>query len=493
MNARPMHAVTRVGVASLLLALAAPARPAGTALEPQLRGSVLLQPCPIPETSDEMLCGSFEVLEDRAAPFGRTIALNLAVLPALAPSPAPDPIFYLVGGPGGAATRRATSLRASWMRSEREVVLVDQRGTGHSNPLPCDGPGSPSDPQGYLAPPFSNLESYRQCRDELESVADLTQYHSLAAMDDLDELRAAMGYERVNLVAGSWGTRFALIYLRRHGERARSVVLNAVAPPALIYGLYHADGAQSSLELLFEQCGGDVACSAAFPALAEEFQLVLERLRARPATVVIQHPDSGVPLTVELGGAAFAEVVRYTLNSVGGTRSLPLLVHSAAAGDYAPLAQLAFDTNYFYANALATGMLLSVVCPGDVARIDPEDIALLTEGTFMGDRRVRDTMAVCAIWPQVELPVSHGEPVESDVPALLWSGTLDPSNPPKWGEQAAAHLSRSRHLVVPGAHVVGGECVERISAEFVGRGSVDSLDTSCTSEIQLPPFRLPPM
>jgi pimeloyl-ACP methyl ester carboxylesterase len=310
-------------------------------------------------------------------------------------------------------------------------------------------------------------------------------------MDDLDEVRAAMGYEQINLYGGSWGTRFALIYLRRHGEHVRTAILNAVAPTALIYGLQHAAGAQSSLDLLITECNLDNRCSTSFPDLESEFRIVLERLGRAPATVIIEHPDTGVSVSVSFERAAFAEVIRYLLNSVDSSRYLPHLIHQAYLGSYEPLAQSAVEKNHFYRNALKTGMLLSVVCPGDVARINPGDIARLTNDTFMGDRRVRDTMAVCEIWPQPRLPATHGDPVQSDVPVLLWSGTMDPSNPPMWGEEAARHLTNGLHLVVPGCHVISGACFEEIGTEFLAEASVDSLDTSCVSGIRLPPFYRP--
>ncbi len=178
-----------------------------------------------------MLCGSFDVYENRRTGRGRKISLHLAVLPALTESPRPDPVFWIAGGPGGAATAAAPRFASHWMRERRDVVLVDQRGTGGSNPLQCALPGSSDDVQGYLTGSFSDVALLRRCKRELREIANLRMYTTDNTVDDLDEVRAAMGYEQINLLAGSWGTRTALVYLRRHGGSVRRAIFNGAVPP----------------------------------------------------------------------------------------------------------------------------------------------------------------------------------------------------------------------------------------------------------------------
>jgi pimeloyl-ACP methyl ester carboxylesterase len=439
-----------------------------------------------------MQCGRYEVWEDREAGSGRTVALNIAVLPARSANPLPDPVFFLVGGPGGAATRRAKLLWDSWMRQDREVVLVDLRGTGESNALMCDLAGGPDDIQGYLANGFEDLEGLRRCRDGLAKSAEPDLYTLPIAMDDLDEVRVALGYERINVVAGSWGTRAALLYLRRHGESVRTMVLNGIAPVNALYGLTIAEDAQRSLDLVLEECAGDPVCNGAFPRVADEIEIVLGRLADTPATVEVRDPHSGESVPVVFSRQAFAEELRYFLSSLIGTRYVPWVIHEAHAGRFEALAQDLVDTNWFFADRLAIGELLTVTCAEDVSRIDPADVPAHTRNTFMGETRLRQILAACEVWNAEPVPESYGEPVVSTVPVLLWSGTLDPRNPPRWGEEASRHLEQSLHLVVPGAHIVSGDCVDRVSEAFLGQGSVKGLDTRCTHEIELPPFVLSP-
>jgi pimeloyl-ACP methyl ester carboxylesterase len=462
-----------------------------------------------------MLCGAFEVFEDRARGEGRRISLNVAVLPALSTRPKPDPVFWLDGGPGVAATTAAEWLAETPMRRERDIVMVDQRGTGDSNPLRCLLARSSEDLQGYLDPYFHDLDLYSECLQDLLLRADPRHYTTLDFVDDLNEIRAAMGFDQINLFAGSWGTRAALVYLRQHGDTVRSAILRAVAPIEFINPLYHAQSAQSAIDALFAECEHDSACHGAFPDLRHEFRVVLDRLEERPARVVISHPETGAPVTVALSRGSFAEAVRTLMYSVSGTRWTPYLIHLAAAGNFTPLAEWLLDHNRELEGYLAWGLLLSVTCAEDVPRIDSSAIPRLTQGTYPGDDRVRSQMAACRGWPVADVAPSYGEPVESDVPVLLWSGTLDPVVPPKWGDHAASHLHNSLHIVVPGAHTHPGPCFDSISRRFLrspslvfqadvgaeveldpdaGRPPVERRTISwlqCSERIRLPAFEIP--
>ncbi|MCP4654014.1 MAG: alpha/beta fold hydrolase [bacterium] len=464
---------------------------AAAALAPRQRGSIELRPCPIPGSDEEMLCGSLQVFEDRRAMSGRMITLNIVVIPSLSPQPRPEPIFYLTGGPGAAATEDADWLQSSWMRTDWDIVLVDQRGTGRSRPLDCKLPGRSDDLQGYLELAFERRELFRRCKRRLREVANLRLYATATAMDDVDEVRRAMGYGKINVSGGSYGSRAALIYLRRHSQHVRTAVLSAVSPVALLNPLYHAQSAQRAIDLIFEECARDAGCAAAFPAVEQELETVLERLETAPAEVIVEHPDTAEPVTVELARDAFAEGVRLLTYSTPGTRWMPYLVHLAHEGEYAPIAEVAIRRNRSLREFLSMGMLLSVICSDDAPRIDPADIPRLTEGTYLGDVRMRQELALCEFWPSLRLPASYGEPVESDVPVLLLSGNLDPVAPPSWAEEAVRYLSNGYHLVLPGAHGVGGPCTDAISLRFVRRGTMEGVAIDCAADVRLPPFELP--
>ncbi len=477
---------------ALVLGALSAIAPRVAALDPQSRGSVRLAPCPIPGTEEEMLCGSYQVLEDRRQPSGRMISLHIAVLPSRSATPRPDPIFWLHGGPGAAATHMADRFRSSWMREDRDLVLVDQRGTGRSRPLQCKLPGSAENLQGYLEGHFDRIPLYRRCKQRLRELANLRMYTTPIAMDDLDEVRRAMGYRKINVIGASFGSRAALIYLRRHGEHLRTLVLDAVHPPAQINPLYHAESAQGALDLLFEECAREAACAAAFPEMAQEFDTVLRRLEEAPAEVIVSHPDTGEPVTVVLTRFAFAEAVRRLMYGVSGIRWVPYLIHMAYDGTLWPITEFAIDDSRIIRDDLSWGMLLSVICAEDVPRIDPEEIPPLTDGTFYGDHRVRTEMAVCEIWPQASVPGSYAEAIESEVPTLLLSGILDPVTPPRWADEVARHLPNSVHVVFSGTHGKSVPCIDAITQRFVARGSVSGLNTRCADRIRLPPFELPP-
>jgi pimeloyl-ACP methyl ester carboxylesterase len=431
-----------------------------------------------------VLGGTLEVAEDPTKPDGRRIALDVVVLAARTEHPLPDPVFFLAGGPGQAATSLASQLGASWMRAQRDIVLVDQRGTGGSNPLRVELTGGPDDLQGYLDLPWRE-DVFRAALARLQERADLTKYTTPIAMDDVDAVRAALGYETIDLVGGSYGTRAALVYMRRHRERVRCAVLDGVAPIAFENPLYHARGAQEAFEALRQECLADPACRAAFGDLADDLQKVLARLAGQPAEVAIDGA------TLKLTRDGFAESLRHMLYSEPLNRQAPMLLHAAAAGDLRPFARLAIENNRNSHAALAYGLLMSVTNAEDLPRITEAEIERECAGTFLGDARVRGQLAIGAFWPRGEVPDAD-EPVSVGVPVLLLSGTHDPVTPPRWGAEAASHLPNSLHVVVAGCHGVSSKPqVARFVAQFLERASVEGLDASALAKVRMARIRLP--
>jgi pimeloyl-ACP methyl ester carboxylesterase len=309
-------------------------------------------------------------------------------------------------------------------------------------------------------------------------------------MDDLNDVRKALGYEKINLMGTSGGTRSILVYMRRHPETVRSAILIGIAPLAFRNPLYHAGGAQYAIDLLFKECSEDTACNDAYPNLEEEFWTVLERLEEGPAQVEIIHPLTEEMVDVRLSLHAFTEAIRSITYSVRGSRQVPFFINQAFLGNFRPITEAAVSRERGSRLGISLGLLLCVTCAEDVARIRPEDIPIETKGSYRGDVRVHSQMAVCDIWPQSELPDNYGDPVRVDVPVLLFSGTMDPVTPPRWGDEAARHLPNSLHVVVPGAHGVYGSCTTSIMQEFLAKGSVGGIDITCVQSMTLPPFRI---
>ncbi len=462
----------------------------GNTVQPAATPAEILEPCELPGVDGPVLCGTYEVWEDRDAEAGRRIGLNIVVLPARDPRPESGAFIYLHGGPGAAATTTAAGYATSWQREHHDILLVDQRGTGESNPLGCDLSRPGDTAQAYLEAPFGRLAEFEACRDTLSESADLTLYTTPIAMDDLNEVREALGYELVNVAGSSYGSRATLVYLRRHPDTVRTAVINGVAPIAFTNPLFHSSEAQKALDRTFAECAATAECADAFPDLRQKFDELLARLELEPAPVIVADPDTGEPVEIALTRSGFAESLRLFTYYMPRARRVPLLIHSAWEGDYVPFAEAGIDSARGIRQILKIGMLLSVTCAEDVARIDPDTIAETTSGTYLGDERVRTQMEVCSIWPKGRIPANYGEPVRADVPVLVLSGTHDPVTGSNWGAEAASHLPDSLHLIVAGAHGVGGPCVESITRAFVASGTLEGLDTSCVADVTLPPFVL---
>ena len=434
--------------------------------------------------------GWFTVPENRDTGEGRELRLGLVVLPARAEEPAPDPVFLLHGGPGAPATAFFRAQLRGWLRERRDVVLVDQRGSGSSNALRVRLSGSDDDLQGYFASYFEP-EAYRAALPELQERADLSQYTTPHAVDDFDELRAALGYEQVNLRGGSYGTRSALVWMRRHPSSIRTATLQGVQPIAYLNPLPHARGAQESLDLIFAEVRADERASAAFPELEAKFAATLERLEREPAQVRVRHPRTGAPTPIELTRNAFAEAVRLQLYTLQRNRRLPALLERAHAGDYRELAEAFLAQSRAVRSTIAWGLLIAVTESEDLARLDRSLIAEACANTFLGTTRIDEQLAVADFWPSGRVHADFGEPVRAEVPTLLWSGTHDPSTTPAWGAEAARHLPRSLHVVIPSGHGVFGPEVEAVDRAFLEAGSVDGLDLEPLSALELPPFWIP--
>ncbi|MEA2561095.1 MAG: hypothetical protein QOH06_2599 [Acidobacteriota bacterium] len=435
-----------------------------------------LKPCRLPDFDREARCGTHEVFENRAAATGRKIPLRVVVIPASGTPAAPDPVVYFEGGPGGSAVESGPGLTEEFAAAlrNRDLVLIDVRGTGASGALRC-----PKTEEMALES-FMDPAMVRRCRETLARDHDLSQYTTEAIVDDVDEVRAALGYSKVNLLGASYGTRAVLVYLRRHPESVRTVHLHSVLPMDARVPMYLAPHTQAAFEKMAAACAAEPACHSAFPDPKADLETVLKRLEAKPAPRLTRN------------GAA--QTVRYLLYRPAGARSLPLLLRSAASGNLEPLAQIAWDIAGAMLASSPAGLYLSVTCAEDVAFVDPAEAARLAGGTFMGDLRVRQQAAACAEWPAAKIPPSFLEPVRSRAPVLIYSGENDPTTPREWAERVARTLPASRILTVPGgAHVFynlpGVECLDRVYSDFLIRGTTEGLDLeTCRKSIRPLPF-----
>jgi pimeloyl-ACP methyl ester carboxylesterase len=442
----------------------------------------------------ETLCGTYEVLENRATRTGRKIPLRVVVLPATGPQRLPDPFVYFAGGPGDASIPGGVFMARQLpaLRQTRDVLLVDYRGTGESGALTCPELGGAGGVQGVLDD-FLPLDKIRACRDRLKQEVDLSWYTTDAAVDDIEEVRTALGYGPLNLLGVSYGTRAAQAYLRRHPGSVRTVVLEGVVAPDERLPLGLARASQEALDGLFAECEGDPACRGAFPRLRQEVDAVLRRATAEPVRVELT--ETGQPFEIRLGRGGVVQTLRYRLYSPDEAALLPLEVHLAAQGDWKPLAHAARIYGDRLASSMAQGFFLSVTCAEDLAFIREEEAAAAVAGTFVGDFRVRAQKAACEGWPTRDLGADHRSLLVSDVPALLISGERDPATPAADARRVARSLKRARHLVIAdGGHGIDGmrgeDCYAGLVTAFIEAGTTEGLDTSCIARLRRPEFAL---
>lgn len=448
-----------------------------------------LKPCRAAGVDEELFCGKLTVFENRETRTGRTIDLNIVVLPAFDQNTNAEPLFDLAGGPGASSAERADFYAGPGKeyRRRHDVVCVDQRGTGKSNRLAIPREKTP---QYYLSEMFP-IDYVRELRRQLEQRADLTKYTTSIAMDDLDDVRAWLGYNRINLFGGSYGTQAALVYMRQHPDHVRSAILLAVAPIDLKMPLHHSESAARAMDLLLGECEQDAKCHAAFPQIRDDWNNVLAQLEKQPARVEYSPPGKSAPTTVEIQRGVFGEKIRSFMYDRDKAARIPMIVHHAAAGDFAPFLQQAIAPSI--PDFVADGMYLSVTCAEDVPFINPKEAAKVTADNPFGDYRVFQQTRACGMWPRGEIPTDFLEPVSSNAPVLIFSGNMDPVTPPKYGEEVARYLPNSRHVIIPEAgHGVDGltdpGCIDRIAIEFLDKGDAKNLDVSCVERMAPPPF-----
>jgi pimeloyl-ACP methyl ester carboxylesterase len=404
--------------------------------------------------------------------------------------PLGDPLFVLTGGPGQAASDFYLSVAPALarVRRDRDIVVVDQRGTGRSNRLDCK---FPEDGELAASDPDQLPQITRACLAELSG--DPRYYTTSVAVRDLDEVRAALGYQVLNLYGVSYGTRVAQHYMRRYPQRVRTAILDGVVPPQLALGPEVALDAQAAIDNAFARCESNHACRSAFPNIAATFASLRARLQAHPLKLDIADPLSAEPTQAQLGIYELGAAVRMLSYSDETLSILPLLIHEAQAGQPQALAAQYLMVKRSLEAQIAYGMHLAVVCSEDAPRWDdspvsPEALAK----TFIGESFMQAMRAICELWPRGPVDEDFNQPLNSTIPTLVLSGGNDPVTPARYGEQILPGLSRSKHLVLDGqGHgqlTIG--CMPRVIAQFIVAGEASSLDDACLRNVAAAPFLL---
>ncbi|MFN2334556.1 MAG: alpha/beta fold hydrolase [Wenzhouxiangellaceae bacterium] len=435
------------------------------------------------------LCGTLSVPENRDRPDGRQLDLAWAVVEARTGKPAPDPVFFLAGGPGQSARDIAPIMQNALrdINRERDLIFLDQRGTGGSNALECT-----FDDEALLTESdLSQInELLRQCYQDLASVADVRHYTTRDAAADLETLRQHLGLERINLIGGSYGTRMAQVYLRHFPDAVRSMILDGVVPTRLKLGSEHAEKLDQALSRLFQACDAAPVCAARYPDLDQAFSQLKSDYAAAAQTIQVTHPRTGVAETIEFSDAVLASGLRLLAYSPATQMMIPYLIHEAAiTGNPERLAAQALMTNEQMSDAIALGLNFAVGCSEDWPYWPRDRDA---GGTLLGNSFTELYSRVCDWWPVNPVGPDFHQPFESMVPTLLLSGELDPVTPPEYGEQALEQFPNSQHLVATGrGHIVlTNPCIQTIATQFIARASADGLETGCMDAIGPEPFFL---
>ena len=470
----------------MLVFMALPARVFGLPDTNQIEFSNCSLALPGTNLTASARCGTYEVAEDPADPSGKKISLKVAIAPATGKSTEPDPVFFFAGGPGQAASETWVIIRSTLnkIRKTRDIVMIDQRGTGASNKLACESEVE-EDLNQEIDLDLIRTET-EKCLAALQS--DPRLYTTSIAMGDYDQVRQAMGYDKINIMGVSYGTRAAQVYLRMFPETVRSVTLDSVVPMQLALGQEHAHMLDLSVQNVLNDCAGDETCYTLFPNQAEDLAALFAQLREEPQQVTIINPVSGEPQKMRISADTLGVALRFLSYSSETQALIPLLVHEAlTTGDLSRLASQAILVMTGLHEMLAKGMELSVMCSEDFPVID---VSADYSDTLMGNLFLEIIDLQCNVWPRGEVPEDFHQPVVSDVPVLLMSGERDPVTPPHYATQAAETFSNSLNLVARGqAHsVMKNTCLREITTAFIEKGTVEGLDISCVEKILPAPF-----
>jgi pimeloyl-ACP methyl ester carboxylesterase len=434
-------------------------------------------------------CATLSVPVDFDAPAGATLSLSVARIPALTATPAPDPLLLINGGPGGSGIDLYVQMRAAFLpvRRDRDIILVDQRGTGRSRAgLTCE---IPPELELETAEPGALADVVEGCLSEFDN--DPRFFTTSSAVRDLEALRAALGADRWNIYGVSYGTRVAQHYLRRYPERVRALILDGVVPPDVALGPDVAGNAEAALARVFARCAADTDCERRFGELREKFTRLRRRLSVEPVTVELPDPLTAAVQTGEIAEVDLQAVVRLMSYSAPTIALLPLVIDEALAGNYVPLAAHADILIESLAESLSFAMHNSVVCTEDVPFFS-SDGAAPVEQTYLGSAVVDGLVAICKSWPVGVRDPDLKTPVVSDRPALLLSGELDPVTPPEYAERVIdGGLTNARHLIGRGqGHGIAAiGCVPRLMRDFLTDLAPTDLRADCIDkEVPVPFF-----
>lgn len=438
-------------------------------------------------------CTYLQVPENHDSGKG-VLKLHVAVLRSTAKKPALDPVVFIAGGPGQSGSESIGNIRHGFVEilKARDVIVIDQRGTGKSLKLGCDWDEAQDfDVDDDLKINALMREAAERCRKKWQASPekpDLAQYTTTAAVQDMELVRIALAAPQLNLAGFSYGTRVAQQYAKRFPGQTRSLILDGIAPNNIALGADFARVLDQSLALNFARCSSDKSCNARFGDSAATLK-ALQASWATRTNLKIPDPRTGLLIDAQTSLASLQTVARMFAYSSEYAAMLPLLLDEAAKGRPVPLLAQTHMAGESLSDSISYGMQLSVMCAEDapVFKADPQDSERL-----LGTGFSKVYAQQCAVWPNGVRPADFAEPLTGALPALLISGALDPVTPPEYGDIVLKTLSNAVHIVVSQqGHInLGRGCLPKIAAQFLDSLDAKSLDLNCVKKIQPAPFFL---
>ena len=435
--------------------------------------------CYIEGLSDRLRCGYIIVNENPNEPNGQKINIHYAVIPAVKNIYPNQAFLAIAGGPGQSAIDNAPLFNNTFarIRETRDILLIDQRGTGRSNILKCPEDKSVS-PLLMNEGNFDTIAETNKCLAAIDG--DVTQYTSTAALKDFEAVRISLGYDKLHIYGISYGTRMAQLYMREYAEAIATVTLDGVVPmqqSVLAIGL----AIDRAVDLLISECENLSRCQQQFPSLRKALATIEVELMLSPVKAQIFHPMTGQPTEFLLTHDKFLSVIRLALYSPTTRVLLPYAIHQAGEKNYQ--AVLGLYSLTMEGIDIAMGMHASVVCSEDIHRLST-DLSTELETSYIGRTMFTELSKVCSVWPSTKVDETFSAPISNNIPTLLLSGELDPATPPDWAILAMADMKNATHLVAPhAAHGVAMQsCANRLVAQLVDEGSTAELDGDCLKE-----------
>lgn len=451
--------------------------------------TIPLSYCHISNLSQEVLCGSYTVEENRKAPNGRTIDLQIAVIPAVSEAKEADPLVLFAGGPGQGARAMGRFVRMSFrgINETRDIVLIDQRGMGDSRPLTCEMPDMQLTEMDTESMQQMYADMVTDCASNID--ADVTQYTQDIANEDIHEVLVALGYDQVNLYGASWGTRSALLYANQFPEQVRTVIVDGTAPLSNKVPLYFTRDAQKTINLMLQDCRNDESCNSTFVDLEQRFNQYLSDFPEDGVKVTLPDPNTAKMTEATIGKDAVISAIRTILYSPDLSRMLPVVIERLIENDLRPLAGImsaAGDAG------MTLGATLTILCSEEYPRFTETEMATEAMGGFEAGTFARLMGESCKLWPKAPLPEIYTQKLEQAMPTLILSGALDPVTPAYWGDEMKVHFPNNLHLVAPNAghNVAPVGCTDDLMTDFVKAASYENIDAECLNDIKRPTFFL---